>query len=224
MAVSTQATARLRQVLVLSAAMAPRAERDDDVSERERAKEIARQVVGSLGDVYVDLVAEAMIHFYEQPRAVTGPYSCPNCEEVWPGRVADLKADHADALRRLTAAREQDAERIRQHEVCLKQAYADVASGRDRRVAAQEAIAGHWEPKVAALEREKEALRAGIRDELLAWVDERIEAEVTHRPDVNRYKRTLSETWTQVRNRIEMIPDRALSPPPSDAKETQPNE
>lgn len=37
---------------------------------------------------------------------------------------------------------------------------------------------------------------------LLAWVDSRIEAEVTHRPDINVHKRTLSVTWQQVRRHL----------------------
>lgn len=57
------------------------------------------------------------------------------------------------------------------------------------------------------LSQRHDAEVAGLRDDLLAWVDSRIEAEVTHRPDVNRYKRTLSETWAQVRRRIEAISD-----------------
>ena len=44
--------------------------------------------------------------------------------------------------------------------------------------------------------------RRELAEELLAWVDERIEAEVTHRPDTNRYNRTLTETWNQVKARL----------------------
>ena len=44
--------------------------------------------------------------------------------------------------------------------------------------------------------------------ELLSWVDERIEAEVSHRPDVNIYKETLQITWNQVRRKVsEMLLD-----------------
>jgi hypothetical protein len=46
------------------------------------------------------------------------------------------------------------------------------------------------------------AVQAGTLANLLAWVDSRIEAEVTHRPDVNVHKRTLSETWQQVRGHL----------------------
>ena len=54
---------------------------------------------------------------------------------------------------------------------------------------------------------------ARLRDELLVWVDSRIEAEVTHRPTENRYKAMLAETWAQVRNRLELIPDAPVASP-----------
>lgn len=49
--------------------------------------------------------------------------------------------------------------------------------------------------------------------ELLAWVDERVEDEVAHRPDVNIYKETLQITWGQVRRKVSemMLDDAARS-------------
>ena len=45
--------------------------------------------------------------------------------------------------------------------------------------------------------------RQELLDELILWVHSRIDAEVTHRPDVNIHKRTLSETWHQVLRKLE---------------------
>jgi hypothetical protein len=53
----------------------------------------------------------------------------------------------------------------------------------------------------------RQAAQEEMRERLLEWVDSRIEAEVAHRPDENIYKKTLAQTWDQVR--------RKLSPPPA---------
>lgn len=56
-----------------------------------------------------------------------------------------------------------------------------------------------------AREIEQGLLHLSDRDtitNIIAWVDGRIEAEVKHRPDVNVYKRILSDTWSQVRRHL----------------------
>jgi hypothetical protein len=48
---------------------------------------------------------------------------------------------------------------------------------------------------------------------IIAWVDSRIEAEVKHRPDVNVYKRILSDTWSQVRRHLISLRSEPADPP-----------
>lgn len=53
-----------------------------------------------------------------------------------------------------------------------------------------------------------------VVQDLLDWVDGRIDAEVTHRPDGNIYKATLSQTWMQMRRKLlEMKGDGSAAPP-----------
>jgi hypothetical protein len=58
--------------------------------------------------------------------------------------------------------------------------------------------------------------------ELAAWVDSRIEAEVTHRPDVNIHKRTLADTWGQMQCKLQnmLTGSEALGAPAVIAVET----
>lgn len=56
--------------------------------------------------------------------------------------------------------------------------------------------------RTAAVRRKKTEAQLEVLHRLVAWTDLRIEAEVTHRPDVNIHKRTLAGTWNQVRGHL----------------------